>query len=105
MVTIPRCGCGDLEKLGVGVFDYADSLVQNEYDVVVFCAHQFSQHMFYCSPMLLAGNMHISSHDSYGITYVRPCCDHCKHERANSRCVRYRVHSFPLQSDTDITKG
>ena len=45
-----------------------------------------------------AGIVHKSADDSYGVRDVRPYRDHPVHKGANFRCIRYRLHIFPLQT-------
>ena len=54
--------------------------------------------MLNCVPMRSVGIVHESANDSYGVRNIRPCRDHHVHQRAYGRCIRYRLHIFPLRT-------
>ena len=54
--------------------------------------------MLNCVPMRSTGIVHESADDSYGMRNVRPCRDHRVHQGAYCRCIRYRLHIFPLRT-------
>ena len=54
--------------------------------------------MLDCVTVWSVGVVHESTEDSYGMRNIRPCRDHCVHQGAYYRCIRYRLHIFPLRT-------
>ena len=63
-----------------------------------FVSAKYLKHMLDYVPVRSAGIVHKSADDCYREKNIRLCRDHRVHQRAYCRCIRYRLHIFPLRT-------